>query len=502
MAGTGGFTVTIGGVSAGLSLTPGSLNVENQIGQRSTGSMHVTGPLGLVWQYGTQVAVYNTSGTLVYSGYVHKDKATKDPGLNAGVGLLDHDLTLMDNCYKADKRVIWYQNLNVTAGQIVRDLVNKVLYQEGVTYTAQSIASGPTIPEVIWNGKQISASLDWLAKNAGYWWNIDTSSVLWFQPYGGLPAPMVMDGTQAEANANLAVTYGNDMYVNTQYTRGGFSEKGSKKAPLDETFHGNGSTRSFTLSYPVSTIYHILLNGTDVTAQSLTKGNSGGVFYYATGDAVIAQDASQTLLQSSDTLEVQYAGKVPAIGKAQNAALVAAQKAREGSGSSGVVESVYADTKVHTLSAALQIAAALLAHYGADTTLLEFDTLTPGFIEGQMLTVNLPDFALNNRAMLVSDVALSDQIDGYNVWSHVQAVGSPLDSAQFQTFWQNLMNQQADPTDLSDTADQQITPIVTSTDSHTPSDSAGPLHNSPVVSPICGVTSGAHTMVCGNWTCS
>jgi hypothetical protein len=33
------------------------------------------------------------------------------------------------------------------------------------------------------------------------------------------------------------------------------------------------------------------------------------------------------------------------------------------------------------------------------------------------------------------------------------AVGSPYDAAQWQTYYQNLMNQSADPSDLADTTD-------------------------------------------------
>lgn len=499
---TGPYTAKIAGTP--VNIVAGTLDADNQIGQRSTGSLSVWGPLGTVWQYGTAIAVYDDLGALTYSGFISKDNASKPGGARQGTGVLEHKLTLMDNCYKADKRVIFYSNTNVTAGQIVADLVNKVLYAEGVTFTAQTVASGPTIPEVIWNGKTIAYCLNWLAKNAGYWWNIDVNSVLHFLPYGGVPAPFVLDGTQVDARGQLSVTYGNDMFVNTQYCKGGSAEKGTKKNPLIEFLYGDGVKRNFTLSYPISSLYTVILNGVDVTAQSLTKGNNGGKFYYAPGDSVIAQDPGQPIVGNGVLLEVHYAGKLPAIGKAQNSNLIAAQKAREGGGTSGIVESVYSDTKVHTLPAALQIASALLTHYGQDTTILEFDTREKGLLEGQMLTCELPDFNLVNKQMLISAVHITDHgsgDSGVNIWFHVTAVGSPVDSAQFQTFWQNLMNQQSEPSDLTDTSDQQLTPIGTSTFSHSPSyqSSANP---GPVQSPICGVTSGPHTMVCGQWTCS
>src|SRR5579872_7371064 len=204
----------------------GSLNVQNQIGQRSTGSLQVWSNLGVSWQRGTSVRVFDLSNALVFSGFTTKDKVVK-VGSRQGQGFLEHNLQLMDNAYLADKRSVWQTYLNMSAGAIAQDLVGRVLTQEGVTYTATSIAAGPTIPEVIWNGKQVSAALTWLAQQSGYWWNITNDGTLFFQPYGGVPAPFVLDGTQVESGTagGLSVTYGNDLYVNTQFTQGRSEER-------------------------------------------------------------------------------------------------------------------------------------------------------------------------------------------------------------------------------------------------------------------------------------
>jgi hypothetical protein len=469
----------------------GSLNVQNEIGQRSTGGIKVWSALGVSYSYGTQVQVYNETAALVYSGYVNKDKATKS-GAQQGKGYLEHDITLMDNAYRADKRVAFKSYLNQTCGYIVNDLLGAYLASEGVTSTPSSIASGPTIPEVIWNGKQISEALTWLAKQAGYWWQIDANGVLWFQPYGGVPAPFVLDGTQVSATKNLSCEYGNDQYVNTQYAKGSYAEKGSKTAQLHETFKGDGNKRGFTLSYPVNTLYQVKINGVDVTAQTLSKGDTGGQWYYARGDAVIAQDTGQTILTSSDTLDVFYTGRFPVLAVAKNPTLITTQQGREGGSSTGIIEAVYTNTKVHSLAAAFQIASALLSHYGQDMTVLEFDTRTKGLAPGQMLTVNLSDFGLANKQMLISAVAISDQDDGFNIWFHVTCVGSPVESAQWQTYWQALMNQQIDPSELSDTTETFLALLLASTiiQAHTLT-----VTKSQYTCPICG-----NATICGNST--
>jgi len=447
----GAYTAKIAGSL--VNVVAGSLNIVNQIGQRSQGGLTVWSALGVTWQYGTQIQVYDDTNALAYAGYITKDKAYRDPGARQGDGgLLLHDLTLMDNCYRADKRRVFKSYLNVTAGFIVNDLLGAYLAPEGVTALPTSIATGLTINEVIWNGtKSVSDALTWLAEQAGYWWQIDLNAVLWFQPYGGVPAPFTLDGTNADSMQDLYVENGNDLYVNREYAKGSFAET----SVLTESFHGNSLTRNYTLSYEVSTVASVALNGVDVTALSLTKGSSGGLFYYAVGDAVIAQDPSFPLLAVGDTLVITYKGRYPVLAVAQNTALIAAQKAREGVGT-GLVESIYSSTKVRTLAAAFQIASALLSHYGSDSTLLTFSTRSKGLQPGQMLNVNLSDFGLSNKQMLINSVGISDQNDGINIWYPVQAIGSPVESAQWQTYWQNLMQQSSDPSDYTDTTDTSL----------------------------------------------
>jgi hypothetical protein len=354
--------------------------------------------------------------------------------------------------------------LATSAGSIVNALLAQFLAAEGVTSTSSSIAAGPTITEVIWNGKKVSDALDWLAQQSGYWWNIDKNNVLWFQPYGGVPAPFVLDGTQVDNDSNLSVTNGNDMYVNRQYVRGAFATTGI----LTETIYGDGFKRGFTLSYEIATTavqeLTIFDSSTGLTYNSKagigTKGNTGQRYYVAIGDSVVALDTSVAPLTTSQYITVTYKGRYPVVALASNASLVAAQKAREGGGT-GYVEAVQSNTKVHTQAAAFAIASAVLAHYGQDMTVLEFDTLNGTLAEGMMLTVNLSDFAISNKQMLIQSVEMTDGKYDPTISYHVVAVGSPYDAAQWQTYYQNLMNQSADPSDLADTTDDSTLAYIT-----------------------------------------
>lgn len=448
---TTNWTAKLGG--SFVNVQAGGLSIETAVGQRGQGTLQVYSALGVNWQYGTQVQIYDDTSALVFAGYVLKDTATRAAGTRQGdLGVLEHQVDFTDNCYRADKRLVFKTYANVTCGAIIADLVNAYLAAEGVTYTSSTVATGPTIVSAIWSGsKSVADALSWMAEQAGYWWTIDKSGVLYFQPYGAVAAPFTMDGTSADSVQGLTVEYGNDLFLDKQFVKGSYGETST----LIENFVGDGVSRSFTLSYPLGTLLSLSVNGSDLTAYTLDKGETGGRYYVADGDPVVAQDTGQTILTSSDALSVQYRGRFPVLVAAQNTALIATQQAREGVGT-GIVESVYTNTKVRTLTSAFQIAQALLSHYGVDTTSLEFTTKTSGLAPGQMLPVNLPDFGLNGVNMLITGVSLSDQLDQMNIWYTVECIAGPAEVAQWQTFWQDLMAQSSDPGDFTDAADTAL----------------------------------------------
>jgi hypothetical protein len=454
----------------------GTVSIGSAINQRGTGGLTVKSDLGITWPYGTQALVFDETGAQIYGGYVANDHAYRDAGARQGdLGWLNHDLTLMDNSYRADKRTVFKQYNNVTAGFIVNDLYGAYLAAEGVTILPGSIATGPTIIQAIWGGsKSVGEALTWLAQQSGYWWTIDTDGVLWFQPYGGVASPFSIDGTNADSMQNLTVDAGNDLLVTKQYVKGSVGQKGSTASPLVETFKGDGATRSFTLSYPLNTLISATLNALDITSLFQDKGSSGGAYYKLVGDAVLAQDPSQSVLTSSDSLVITYIGQYPVIAAAQKSAAIATQATRERVGT-GLVESVHSDSKLRSLPAAFQVANNLVTYNGVDLTVLNFSTKQKGLQPGQLLPVTLSDYGLANLPMLIIAVNVSDQQDGLTIWWQVTAVGAPgasawaLQAAQETTFWQQIMAPSSDPSDLTDAQDTALALLSTSVVSHTPS---------------------------------
>src|SRR6185437_5528251 len=265
-----------------IAIQQSTVNIQNAIGTRGTGSVTVKSDLGTVWEYGTQALIYDQTATIAYGGFIANDHAYRDPGARQGdLGWLRHDLTLMDNTYKASKRYVFKKYSNILAGNIVLDLLGTYLAAEGVTGSSATIASGPTIVQGVWGGsKSVAEVLDWLAQQSGFWWNIDAGLVLWFQPYGGVAAPFALDGTNVDAMQGVTIDAGNSMLTNKQYVKGSVAQT----AQLTETFKGNGAIRSFTLGYELNTLVSVTLNAVDITSQIQDKGSSGGSYYASVGD--------------------------------------------------------------------------------------------------------------------------------------------------------------------------------------------------------------------------
>jgi hypothetical protein len=422
------YTININGVAANV--VAGSMHVVNMIGQRSQATFEVFDSTGAVFYgQGSHVEIYDETAALVYAGFVERDRITK-PGFQP---LLIHDITCKDMHYLADKRLAASSYLLQPAGVIVLDLFNKYLSAEGVTITATSIALGPVISEAIFNYEPVNKCLDAVAKQSGYWWQIDQFKVLWFQPYGAIPAPWVLDGTQVDQIKGTTFEEGNPQYVNRQFATGSYD----KTPTLTESTKGDGVTRAFALGYQMASgIPVIQVNG--VAQTTGRKGQDSGFgWYYAEGDQTVTQDPSGALLTSSDTLTVIYKGRFPVVALAANNALIASQQTLEATGT-GYVESKYHNSRVTTLAGAFGIASSLLSHYGSRMRTLSFLTQKKGLAQGQQLLVNLTAFGLINTPMLIQSVEITDSIDELNYWFVVNAVGSPID-VTWQSYFQNVV---------------------------------------------------------------
>src|SRR5690625_1871786 len=156
-----------------------SLNISDVLEERSTCSFTVIDEGGRNHYKKGQPVEIVENGYLIFAGVIDTPREQKvTPG-----GDLYHDITAADWHYLADKRIVARAYENTTAGDIVRDLVESYLGEEGVkTYIDGSafplpflqvdaediitIHDGPIVEEAIFNYVPASQAMDALAEKA------------------------------------------------------------------------------------------------------------------------------------------------------------------------------------------------------------------------------------------------------------------------------------------------------------------------------------------------
>jgi hypothetical protein len=283
------------------------------------------------------------------------------------------------------------------------------------------IAQGTLIPSITYDHTLVSANFDDLAKQSNFSWYINNREVIFRTP-GAVPSPWVIQSAAngltswIEPDSNLIVTQANNaLYRNRQILTNVIGTN-----PFNNAFVVDGSSSSFTLSYPVAvgTIPVITLG---TIAQTIAlKGTVGSQWYYAEGDATIARDTSGTFPTTVGTLLVAYTGTFTMDVIVDNTTAQAALAIVESS--SGIVEEVEDVAKLNMYyPAALTYAQQLLARYCLTGRTITFKTYRNGLDLLQIATVFFPEFNLNDAQMLITeiDVAMQTQPNNTVLYNYI-----------------------------------------------------------------------------------
>lgn len=276
-----------------------------------------------------------------------------------------------------------------------------------------NIGPGALIPSADYRHTFVDKNWDDLATQSGdYSWFIDQNLQFYFRKRTAIPAPWVLysvpfgvaAAVDLEADSNLSVTVANDLYRNRQTLKNVINS-----GVFSDSFIGDGTKTSFTLRYLIApgTVPVILLNN---APQSVAlKGQTGAQWYYAQGDAVIAQDANGTVLVSTDTLSVpNYTGTFSDTITVDNVAAQAAlaQQINPGGLASGIVEAVEDVSSLNmSYAAGLVYAGAKLARYCINNArTLTFTTLRNGLQVGMIQSVFVVEENLWDAQMLITAI--------------------------------------------------------------------------------------------------
>lgn len=438
-------SLTIGGVERSGLLRKSTLQVPDALGQRGTCRFVLddTSGAGYHPEEGQEVVV-TYDGVPVFGGTIDRCKWRVENGTTMTVS----ELACVDYNQIPDRHLVAATYEDMSAGDIVRDLVSTYLADEGIdvlgpvlaatgsevgptsyvgsavvgSYSFGGVADGPTIEKVVFTYMTVTACLNELAQLVGFYWNIGPDKLLTFAPAEQVRAPFdiseaaTTDPVSGDAVSNfrsMSVERTRDQYRNRQYLRAGTDVTDARA----EVSTGDGTRMVFGTAFPIAyepTIEVKIGAGAYTTKTVGIKGvDAMGThdWYWNKGESEVVQDDAGTPLTSSDRVRVTYQGTFPIVIASSSQDEVEARAALEGG--SGVYEAVEDDQSIDSVALAQTKAQALLRRYGSIPEQVEFETDEPGLQAGQLVYVWSPQHGVDGDYLIESadtrDIGVGEQ---------------------------------------------------------------------------------------------
>lgn len=420
--------ISIGGVDRSGILLIQSLQINDELGQRNSASMGLVDfSISLHPSPGQSVSITRDAST-IFAGTIEDVEESVPLGGN----VLFIALRCVDYNQLFDRHIVTAKYSSLfqaakTLGYIVKDIVNntsgdvgEALKDEGIT--TGGVQDGPVIASVTFRNKTAAECMDDLAKLTGYSWNVGYDKNLAFFDRSTYLAPVDLDPAKWDKWRDLKIQKSRTDYRNVQYIEGGTDFTDVRV----ETFTGDGTNRTFNLSYPVAfttdypapviEITGPTTVGVDRIIPYIQEQKKDARWFYKVGDRQIVQNGQINKLQvvpltSADTLKVTYRGKFPNLMVGRSDFEVESRKSVEGG--TGVYANVESDDKIDGRQIGEERVEGLLRRFGRIPVVIGFETDFQPFASGQIMNVNLSDHAISNQQFLITRVNI--RLVGTNV---------------------------------------------------------------------------------------
>jgi hypothetical protein len=253
------------------------------------------------------------------------------------------------------QRVNTVEYVGQKLNDILRDLVNTYAAGDGIDLTSVPAGGGPTVTRVEFSDvRSVSDAITAACEQVSRKWVIDADKKLKTIDVTSGSSLYTIGTSSANVLANtFEVSESLEEYANRITLR-------MPNATTDlqtESFVGDGTTKQWTLVYPVASVPTVDVNGTAKTI-GIDGVDTGKDFYWNAGSAVITQDSGASALTGAETLTVAYIGTALVSVTVNDTAQQAARAAIELT--SGIYHSVRELTAVASAASATQLANALL----------------------------------------------------------------------------------------------------------------------------------------------
>lgn len=301
---------------------------------------------------------------------------------------------------------------NELAGDIIKDLLTTFAPSEG--YTTTNVQDGPNITRAVFNYQPVLTCIEEIAELTGYNFYVDCNKDVHFIPRQEMTAPVTMTDA-AKNHISLLIERSHENYRNSQVIRAGRDITDN----ITENFAGDGDRTTFTTAYPLAEAPTITVNTVSKTV-GIRGIDTGKDWYWNSDDKEITQDDGGSVLTTSDTLSITYKGFFPLIVIADDPAEIASRATIEGG--SGKYEEVTDDQRINVLDLAVDRAEGLLRRHGEILEKLSITTNSAGLRPGQLLTINLTNYGINDEYMI--DSVSGQEIEGLGFTYSVEALSA------------------------------------------------------------------------------
>lgn len=354
-------------------VAPASISMTRTLGEPATCEVVTTDATGsFVPAVGNIVEMQDQASDVQFFGTAQEITVTRRDHTAAN----ECRITATDRNHATTRRLAGqYEWIGKTVLYIVSDIVSNSL--AGDLTDVSLVETGPTIDRFAVDYSTVKEAFDALAEVAGMRWYVDELNRLhFFTPSASPDAPFaITDGTNV---SSLSVRATREDYCNTVTARVGQS----LRDPDTEDFTGDGTTKSFSVTYPIAQAPTVLVAGVAGTVGILGV-DTGKDWYWQAGSAEIRQDDGDTALAGAVVLKVTYVGVEQIYVGVSDAAEISARATAEGN--SGIYHKLIELEGQLTRSDATTAAQAYLDAHAELTYVLTAET--NDFKEPDILTI-------------------------------------------------------------------------------------------------------------------
>lgn len=322
--------------------------------------------------------------------------------------LFRYNVEISDYSYIFNSKIARRGYNNQTLKYIVEDLMGSYV-ASSYGFTTTNVDTGPTIDSITFDHISIRKCFEKLQKLTGYVWWVDYQANLYFKPTNATAAPeSITDSTNNFED--IQIEKDTSQCRNSVIVIG--SDDGEESLSYTEqSFTGDGETRSWELEDKPSQIVFIKINGVEQQYSLDVNERDTDVFTYSFSGQSFQLTAAQVTPTGGDTILIRYYPRVPIIARKTDPTSIAYFSALDGG--DGILEYTIKESSVTSKASAAERALQELEEYAfplVNATFITNSTLLSGgsiFTPGQYVIVNLPSYGIStDTAFLIQEVTI------------------------------------------------------------------------------------------------